>query len=89
MPPALGVALATWLVVLAASRYVSLASVTAAFVLPFAAWLTGEALQMIIIAALVGALAIYKHRSNIQRLLHGTEHRFGTKRGLGPGQSMP
>jgi hypothetical protein len=25
------------------------------------------------------ALAIYKHKSNIQRLIAGTEHRFGDK----------
>jgi glycerol-3-phosphate acyltransferase PlsY len=26
---------------------------------------------------LLGALTIWRHKSNIQRLLNGTEHRFG------------
>ena len=29
--------------------------------------------------AVLTALAIYKHKSNIQRLIAGTEHRFGEK----------
>jgi glycerol-3-phosphate acyltransferase PlsY len=60
----------------ALTRYVSLASVSASFALPFAAWLTGESLTMIIITAMLAALAIYKHKANIQRLLNGTEHRM-------------
>ena len=35
--------------------------------------------RIIIAGMLLGALAIYKHKSNIQRLLKGTEHRFGQK----------
>jgi glycerol-3-phosphate acyltransferase PlsY len=50
----------------------------AAASLPLAAWLSGGTPRMIVIAGGVGALAIYKHRSNIQRLLQGTEHRFGS-----------
>jgi len=34
--------LSVWVVVFAASRYVSLASICASFVLPFAAWFTGK-----------------------------------------------
>jgi glycerol-3-phosphate acyltransferase PlsY len=39
---------------------------------------------MIIVAAAIGALAIYKHRTNIQRLRAGTESRFGKKREAAP-----
>jgi glycerol-3-phosphate acyltransferase PlsY len=70
-----------WLAVFALSRYVSLASMTAALLLPVAAWMSGASLRMILIGALVGGLAIYRHRSNLQRLLKGTEHRFGSKPG--------
>jgi glycerol-3-phosphate acyltransferase PlsY len=34
---------------------------------------------MIGVAAVIAALAIYKHRTNIQRLMDGTENRFGKK----------
>jgi glycerol-3-phosphate acyltransferase PlsY len=80
LPASLGIVLSIWLLVFAASRYVSLASILAALALPFAAWVTGASGRMIAIAGVVGASAIYKHRSNIQRLLNGTEHRFGSRK---------
>ena len=63
--------------IFATTRYVSLGSICAAFALPFAAWGTGESFRIILIAAVLGALAIYKHKANIQRLLKGTESRIG------------
>ena len=80
LPMALGVAFVVWVLLFAITRYVSVASMGAAFVLPFAAWWTGYSLRMIGVAAAIGALAIYKHRTNIQRLRAGTENRFGKKR---------
>jgi len=80
MPWALVIVLAVWVVVFALSRYVSLASISAALILPLAAWLTDGGNRMVIIAVLVGGMAIYKHRSNIRRLLNGTEHRFGSNK---------
>jgi glycerol-3-phosphate acyltransferase PlsY len=87
LPLALAIVLSVWLLVFAVTRYVSLASILAAFTLPFAAWLTDGSYRMIGIAALVGGLAIYKHRTNIQRLLNGTEHRFGHKKTTASTQS--
>lgn len=80
VPGALLIIFTIWVVVFAITRYVSLASVAASFALPFAAWITGCSILMIIVTGCMGALAIYKHRSNIQRLLNGTESRFRTKR---------
>jgi glycerol-3-phosphate acyltransferase PlsY len=80
VPWALLVALGVWVVVFAATRYVSLASILAAFVLPFATWLTGASTTLVVITAAMAALAIYKHKSNIQRLLKGTENRIGGKK---------
>ncbi|MFO1497189.1 MAG: glycerol-3-phosphate 1-O-acyltransferase PlsY [Verrucomicrobiota bacterium] len=77
LPWALAIVLGLWGIVFGVSRYVSLASITAALALPLAAWVTGGSPRMIGIAAMVGALAIYKHHSNIRRLINGTEHRFG------------
>src|SRR6185503_18166719 len=76
-PVALLVTLGSWILIFALTRYVSLASVLAALILPIAVWLTGEPAYIIAVASLLGALAVYKHRTNIQRLLNGTEHRFG------------
>lgn len=81
LPVALGISLALWVVVLLLTRYVSVASIAAAAVLPLAAWRPGHGSRtMIIVAAVIGALAIYKHRSNIQRLMNGTENRIGKKK---------
>ena len=35
---------------------------------------------MIIVAAVMGALAIYKHKGNIERLMNGTETKIGQKK---------
>jgi glycerol-3-phosphate acyltransferase PlsY len=80
VPYGLLITLGVWLIVFAVSRYVSLASIVAAMVLPFAVWAIGRSPRMIALCSVVSILAIYKHRTNIQRLLAGTEHRFGAKK---------
>jgi glycerol-3-phosphate acyltransferase PlsY len=80
LPAAFGVSLLVWIVMFAVTRYVSVASIIGSFVLPFAAWYFGRSTRMTVVAAIIGTLAIYKHRSNIQRLLNGTENRFGAKK---------
>ncbi|MEW5802314.1 MAG: glycerol-3-phosphate 1-O-acyltransferase PlsY [bacterium] len=74
-------ALLTWLGVFAVSRYVSLASVSAAMVLPVFIFLfSGGNSTLFQVALLASALLIFKHRSNIQRLMAGTEHGFRSKK---------
>jgi acyl phosphate:glycerol-3-phosphate acyltransferase len=80
LPIALLITLGSWILIFAVSRYVSLASVLAALVLPIAVWITRQPGYMIGIASVLSALALYKHRTNIQRLINGTEHRFGAKK---------
>ena len=72
--------LGIWIVVFALTRYVSLASICASFTLPFAAWVVDGSLNIIIVTAVLAALAIYKHKANIQRLIKGTEHRMSFKK---------
>ena len=76
VPWGLLISFLTWLVSFAATRYVSVASIAAAVVLPFGVWFTQGSGAMIGITAVLSGLAIYKHRTNIQRLRAGTEHRF-------------
>ena len=78
-PLATGIGLATWVIVFAISRYVSLASIVASIVLPAAAWLTPNSLGLRLVTSAMGVTVIWRHKSNIQRLLQGTEHRFGRK----------
>jgi acyl phosphate:glycerol-3-phosphate acyltransferase len=80
LPGPLLCVLAVWGIVFATSRYVSLASIAAAASLPVATWLLTRDQTFIIFTAILGVLAIYKHKSNIQRLLAGTENRIGAKK---------
>ena len=81
-PLAVLIAIIIWVVIFKTSRYVSLASIIAVFFLPVAAlglshlgvWpLSPILLSLLTLASL---LSIIKHRSNIVRLLNGTENRF-------------
>lgn len=80
---ALGLAtLATWLIVVYFSRYVSLASLAAAVVAPLyyllgdrAAWYVDKNILLAIIA--ISAMLLYRHRENINKLLKGTESKLG------------
>lgn len=83
-PWAVATALAVWVIVFKASRYVSVASITAAVVLPAAAvllrvfQLSNAGAASIALFILLGALTILKHTSNIKRLMNGTENRFSS-----------
>jgi glycerol-3-phosphate acyltransferase PlsY len=78
-PMAAGVAVGTWVTALLITRYVSVASILAAVALPLTVWLTPNSLALRIVTTALGAMVIWKHRSNVQRLLSGTENRFGKK----------
>jgi acyl phosphate:glycerol-3-phosphate acyltransferase len=78
-PAACLTALALWALVLAVSRYVSLASIAAAIILPFAVWFWNGSPTMTWVMTGLSLLAIYKHKANIQRLLTGAERRIGKK----------
>lgn len=72
------------LILMISSRMVSLGSICAAILYPVLVWIMGNAFgttfkaRMIytIFAVLVAALAIYRHRANITRLLNGTENKL-------------
>jgi glycerol-3-phosphate acyltransferase PlsY len=65
-----------WAFVFALSRYVSLASIIAAGSLPLLIAAFDYSWPYILFGAVAAGVAIYRHRSNIRRLLAGTEHRF-------------
>lgn len=78
-PLAAGIALGTWAVVFAISRYVSVASIAAAIALPATVWLMPNRLTLRLVTTALALLVIWKHKSNIGRLLNGTEKRMGDK----------
>lgn len=82
-PLAFPVILVVWVVVVWLSGYVSLGSIVAASLFPLADYLLHPARRSAVTLAMdigLAAFIVWKHRANIQRLLAGTENRFG-KRG--------
>jgi len=77
MPMVFVVAFSTWIILTLLTHTVSIGSLLAAAVLaPCAAWFYPGQWVYFGLACLAGGLAIWRHRSNIQRLLAGTESRF-------------
>ena len=77
---ALPISLATFIVILGVWRYVSLASILAALVLPIAVLRLSADRRLFWLSLVLSALAVYKHRANISRLVAGTETRIGSRR---------
>lgn len=80
-PIALLVSAAVWGVLVRLTGYVSLGSIVAAAVLPFAIYLLEDSRTpaLVWIAAAIAAAVIILHWRNIQRLIRGTENRFGRR----------
>ena len=71
------IGLVVWVVVFYASRYVSLASILMAVSLPISSvFFFGVNSVHFWVALAIAAIIVYRHRSNISRLLKGTENRF-------------
>jgi acyl phosphate:glycerol-3-phosphate acyltransferase len=73
-----------WLTVFQVTRYVSLASITAAAALPITiaillALKQGQSPIVFYFALFLGGIVIFRHRSNLSRLWKGTEPRFNRK----------
>ncbi len=71
------IGLVVWVIVFYASRYVSLASIAMAVALPIASYFLYPSLAgHFYISLAIAIVIIFRHRSNISRLLKGTENRF-------------
>jgi glycerol-3-phosphate acyltransferase PlsY len=82
-PAGVGIAFAVWLATFLTTRYVSVASITAAAVLGVVVWPlhrgdVGAWFPAVLTA--LAALTIWKHRTNIARLRAGAEARFTFKK---------
>jgi glycerol-3-phosphate acyltransferase PlsY len=82
-PLAVLCALFVFVVIVWATRYVSLGSMAAAAMLPLSVWLLGNRIgpnelivPLLTAASVGGALIIFMHRANIGRLLSGTENKL-------------
>ena len=78
-PAALGVAVLVWAALVYLTGYVSVGSIAAAAIFPLAVYLLEPPDQpaMLWLDVAVAAAIVWFHRGNIQRLVKGTENRFG------------
>lgn len=87
-PLALMVSLIVFVIVVAMSKYISLGSIIAALIFPFAVWRVEHPAPPILLASLfAAALVIYRHKPNILRLANGEESVFSLKGGSLKGDS--
>ena len=76
MPKVTVIVFLVWLLLVLATRYVSLGSIVAAALVPVLALVFGYPALYVAFGVLAAALIIVRHRSNITRLLNGTENRI-------------
>ena len=73
MPDVAIFSLAVWAGIVFVTKYVSLGSVVAAFLTPFAAFYRDYPWELILFVTLACVFVIVRHYENIQRLVHGNE----------------
>ena len=79
-PVPLAATVVVFVVMVAATRHISVGSIMGAAAFPLAVWLISHPPLPFTLAAIAsGALIIYRHRDNIDRLRAGTEHVFSVR----------
>ena len=79
-----GIGAGIWILVFVVFRYASLASIVAGLSLPVIAVLLGYPWPVIAFAGAAAAAIVVLHRSNIRRLIAGTENRANLRRATAP-----
>ena len=74
MPKVSIVVFLVWLAIVLVTRYVSLGSIIAAALVPILAWLFSYPIEYFVFGLLAAVLIIVRHKTNIVRLLNGTEN---------------
>jgi glycerol-3-phosphate acyltransferase PlsY len=78
------IVLVLWVIIVGVTRYVSMGSIAAAAVFPFLVLGFGAPWPTVVFAFLASIMVIVRHRTNIQRLMHGEEHRLDFRRARRP-----
>jgi len=61
------------------TRYMSLASIISACLLPVLSFVFSKSMPLLAFSIALGLFVIYRHRSNLKRLIQGTESKLGKK----------
>lgn len=69
-----------FVVLVGATRYISVGSLAAAVLLPILVYMFHGAGVLLVVVSIISVLVIWKHRANIRRLASGTESKFGARK---------
>ncbi len=67
------------IIFIAITKYVSLASILGMAVFPFIMLLTRQSVKLVVFSFILSIMSVYRHKTNIKRLLAGTENKLGQK----------
>jgi glycerol-3-phosphate acyltransferase PlsY len=81
--------LLVWLAVVAVSRYSSLGGIVAAVFAPAAVYYVTGFSSFFLATVAMGAILLWRHESNIRKLLNGEERRIGEAKKEGEGAEQP
>lgn len=74
------ICLSGFILIVAVTRYVSLGSMVGGIAFPVMTWILGEPLFLVLTAVLLAVLIIFRHFSNIRRLVAGNEKKLSFRR---------
>lgn len=75
-PIATLICLAVFAIILALSKYVALASIFATITLPISLFLLGATTEVVVFSIFIAGIVVFRHMSNIKRILNGTENKI-------------
>ena len=75
MPKVTIIVFITWLVIVLITRYVSLGSIVAAALTPILAFAFSYPMEFVVFGLLAAIFIIIRHKSNIKRLINGSENK--------------
>jgi len=75
--PLAAAVLATWLFMAKVFRISSLSALTASIAAPLYTWLLLDSAPLLVMVCVISAMLLWRHRSNIQRLISGAEGKLG------------
>ncbi len=67
------------LIIIFITKYVSLASILGMAIFPITMLMNKQPVKLVLFSFLLSAMAIYRHKSNIKKLIGGTEAKIGDK----------
>jgi len=76
-PKAFGIAALVFILVVLATKYISLGSILSSISLPISLAIIGEPIQLVLFGITLCMISTYKHKANIKRLINNEESQIG------------